>query len=235
MVVTRAIKDCSHCALAALCAAQADSGRVRANRRTGAVRAVLNPGESLYVEGRPLEAIYALRSGSIKDVATRASGSEAVVQVAIPGDVVGLAGIFGASSQTSAIALTHSSVCKLPRMSLERIVVDAPGVATELLRLLTASITSTQQLLGGAFEQSALARVAGFLSDLSGRLQRAGLDGSRFRVGVSRRDIASHLGVTIETVSRCLTELVRQGIIDVKAKSFRVLDGRDLRIAASAL
>lgn len=233
-MVTRAIKDCGHCALAAVCAAQADSGRVRAGRRVGAVRAVLEPGETLYVEGCVIDSIYALRSGSIKDVATRANGFEAVVQMAIPGDVVGLAGIFGAPSATSAIALTQSSVCRLPRMSLERVVVDAPGVATELLRLLAGSIISTQQTLGAAFEQSALARVAGFLSDLSARLQRAGLDGSRFRVGVSRRDMASYLGVTIETVSRCLTELVRHGIIDVSAKSFRVINGEDLKLAAGA-
>ena len=225
----RMLDSCERCALVVLCGGDALHSRV------GAVRTLVAAGEALYVEGRPTDAIYALRSGSIKDVVTRPSGSEAVLQVAVAGDVIGLAGLSGVSSRTSAIALTQSRVCRLPRASLEKLAEDAPRVGMELLRLLAARVNATQQLLGEIFEQAALARVATFVLDMSGRLQRAGLDGSRFRLAVSRRDIASYLGVTIETVSRCMSELGRLRVIDVSAKDLRVLDASDLRLIAGAV
>lgn len=224
----RMIDSCSRCSLAALCGADGGGGRF------GAGRSIVPAGKALFVEGRPVDAIYALRSGSVKEVLTRANGSESVIQVALPGEVVGLAGLAGGLSQTAAIAVTDSRICRLPRELLEKVAGEAPRVGAELMRLLAARMNATQQLLGGIFEQPALARVATFVLDMSGRLQRAGLDGSRFRLGVSRQDIASYLGVTIETVSRSLTELGRMRIIDVRAKNLCVLDAGDLRAVASS-
>ncbi len=225
----RTIDSCDRCSLATLCRSAAPTDRI------ATVRTVVAPGRALYIEGRPTDAIYALRSGSIKEVVTRPSGTESVLQVALAGEVIGLAGLFGADSKTSAIALTETHLCRLSRTSLERLATEAPRVGMELLRLLAARVNATQEILSALFEQTALARVATFVLDISSRLQRAGLDGSRFRLAVSRRDIASYLGLTIETVSRCMTELGRLGAIDVSAKNLHVLDRTDLRLIADSV
>jgi CRP/FNR family transcriptional regulator, anaerobic regulatory protein len=110
---------------------------------------------------------------------------------------------------------------------------EVPEIGRELVRLLAATMTATHELVASVLEQEAIARVAGCLIDISRRLERAGLDGSRFRVGVSRRDIASYLGMTIETVSRSLTELSRRRLIEVRAKELRLLRPPDLQLIAS--
>ena len=107
-----------------------------------------------------------------------------------------------------------------------------PETGHELVRLLAATVTATHELIVSVLEQDALARVAGLLLDISARLRRGGLDGSHFRLSVSRRDIASYLGLTIETVSRCFSELDRRRLIAVRGKDLRFLRPPGLQLLA---
>jgi CRP/FNR family transcriptional regulator len=107
---------------------------------------------------------------------------------------------------------------------------EMPEVGRELIRLLAASVTATQRLVASVRDRDALARVAGCLLDISRRMQRTGLDGSRFRLGLSRSELASYLGVTLETVSRCLTELRWRRLIEVRAKDLRLLRPAELQL-----
>ena len=120
--------------------------------------------------------------------------------------------------------------CKISWASFQALAREVPEVAYELVRLLAATVTATHELVASVLKQEALARVAELLLDVSARLQRSGLDGSHFRLGLSRRDIASYLGVTIETVSRCFTELDRRRLIVVRGKDLRLLRPADLHL-----
>jgi CRP/FNR family nitrogen fixation transcriptional regulator len=67
--------------------------------------------------------------------------------------------------------------------------------------------------------KTALERIATFLIDLAERSP----DGDHVELPMSRTDIADYLGLTIETVSRSLTQLERQGIIDLPAHRRSIL------------
>ena len=72
-------------------------------------------------------------------------------------------------------------------------------------------------------DREAIERVAGFLLNVSGRLQIRGVRGREFRLSMNRDDIAAYLGLRSETVSRCFTELGRRGWIKVRAKRVQIL------------
>ena len=70
-------------------------------------------------------------------------------------------------------------------------------------------------LLHGISRRCALSRVAWFLLRVRGHLPRCGADPEVLKLAIPRLDIADHLGLSLETVSRCLTELKGRGLIEL--------------------
>jgi CRP/FNR family transcriptional regulator len=102
-------------------------------------------------------------------------------------------------------------------------------VASEFIRLIAKASMPARDLLTLIRDREAIERVAGFLLNLSGRLQVRGVRGREFRLGMNRDDIAAYLGLRSETVSRCFSELGRRGMIMVRAKRVQILQPTELR------
>jgi CRP/FNR family transcriptional regulator, anaerobic regulatory protein len=71
---------------------------------------------------------------------------------------------------------------------------------------------------------SADERVASFLLDVSNRNARRGYSWSEFNLRMTREDVGSYLGLTLETVSRTLSRFQKRGLIDTQGKVIRILD-----------
>ena len=89
---------------------------------------------------------------------------------------------------------------------------------------------------GDAFEQVPVTgtlradeRVAALLLDLSDRLTRRGYAGNEFNLRLTRDDMGSFLGITLETVSRTLSRFQAKGLIDANGKLIQILDFNGLR------
>ncbi len=186
-------------------------------------------GEVLFWSGESSAAFYALRNGCVKEFVTRADGTESIVHFSLPGEVLGLGSLATSRAETTAIAVQSTRYCRVPAAAVHRLAEEMPEVGRELVRLLAAKVMATQQLVASVLNRDALARVAGCVLDIASRMQRSGLDGSRFRLGLSRSDLASCLGVTLETVSRCLAELHRRRLIEVHTKNLRLLRPAELK------
>jgi CRP/FNR family transcriptional regulator len=186
-------------------------------------------GKVLFWSGQRNAAFYALRSGCVKHVVTRPNGTESIVHFSLPGEVLGLGSLATSRAGTTAIAVQSIRYCRVPAAAVHKLAEEMPDVGRELVRLLATTVMATQQLVASVLNRDALARVAGCVLDISSRMQRSGLDGSRFRLGLSRSDLASYLGVTLETVSRCLAELHRRRLIEVHAKDLRLLRPAELK------
>ena len=228
------LDGCRRCSLHAVCSSQDTTGRDAALRRLGVTRSALPVGGALFHAGQNLDALFALRSGCVKEVLTRPGGSESVVHVSVAGEIVGIASLAGLPSRTSAFAVTPARYCRIPLAAVSAASSETPKVGSELMRLLAEKMSAAQEFLSSLIEQDAVSRVAAFVLDMSTRLERAGFDGGHFRLGFSRRDIASYLGMTIETVSRAFTELSRRRILDVRAKDLSLLRVSDLRLLADS-
>jgi CRP/FNR family transcriptional regulator len=96
-----------------------------------------------------------------------------------------------------------------------------------------ASAVAAVEQLARRGRRDARVRVATFLLGISQRLRRYGLEGDDFRLHMSRADIGAHLGIALETVSRSLAQLAREGLIRVHAKRIVVLDFEALARVAS--
>ena len=181
---------------------------------------------ALVHEGNPFEYLYFVCAGSFKCVQIDAEGYEQVLGFALHADMIGLDGISRGRHASGAIALEDATVAAMPfaevmaasrRMpAIERLIQRAVG--SELLRR-----SDTQYLMSAA---SSEVRVARFLLHFAKRQNALGYSDRRIRLRMTRRDIASHLGVAHETVSRALTALQQVGAIAVTYRDIELLNTR---------
>jgi CRP/FNR family transcriptional regulator len=189
-------------------------------------------GAALYHAGDRLTAVFAVRSGCVKEVAFSPEGDELVANFYLPGEVLGLGALPDRRFRASAVAVEPTRCCEIPWPALVQRITTSPEVATELIRLAAQSTSAAQEFAVSVMRHSALSRVAGFLVAVCARRRERGLEGMRFRLGLRRRDIASYLGLTLETVSRSFSELARRGLIRVRAKQVELVRLGDLQHTA---
>jgi CRP/FNR family transcriptional regulator len=186
-------------------------------------------GKALYRTGDEVESFYMIRSGCIKEVDDSTGRRGSVINFVLPGEMLSLQSLGSARSSTTSIAVEPSFVCVVPWRAFNRLCAESPRVASEFIRLIAKASMPARDLLTLIRDREAIERVAGFLLNLSGRLQVRGVRGREFRLGMNRDDIAAYLGLRSETVSRCFSELGRRGMIMVRAKRVQILQPTELR------
>lgn len=224
------IVPCSSCGLRRVClAARMAAHDPRALECLAIRRGRLSTGASLFRAGERAGALYAIRSGCLKDVLPMPDGRETVLHFYLPGEVAGLEVLAAERHRSGAIALDVTHYCRISRLSLQRASREVPRIGRELVRVLAGTMLATRDFMTARLARGALGRVAGFLIEVSDRLRGRRLDAAHFRLVMSRHDIASYLGLTLETVSRCLSELDRRRLIEIRAKDVQVLRLIELR------
>ncbi|MDL1862458.1 cyclic nucleotide-binding domain-containing protein [Betaproteobacteria bacterium PRO7] len=224
---------CSNCRLRAACmapdGASADAARFD---ELVATRIRLPRRAALYFAGDRCEFVYAVRIGSLKSVFVTAEGREQVTGFHVPGEWVGLDGIASGRYSCDVVALEEADVCAIPYARLLEFAESMPPLADRLSRVLSREIAREQRALAAIGGLRARERLALFLLDLSERLGACGRPVAEFVLHMSREEIAGYLGLRLETVCRCLSQLAAAGLIGVRHKRVRIIDAPALRACA---
>lgn len=195
----------------------------------------LHKGDYLFRTGEPFSSVYAVRSGCLKTLTITDNGEEQVTGFFLPGEVMGLDGIGHSRHTNSAIALETAAVCEIPFTQMTELSLQLPSLQNHFFQLMSREITHEQQLVTLLSKNTAEERVASLLLSISSRNQRRQLSGTRFRLSMSRADIGSFLGLTVETVSRVFSRLQKLRVIEVDKKEILIEDLQALKQAASSL
>lgn len=181
-------------------------------------------GATLFRAGNRFENLYFVGVGTLKCYQLDDDGYEQALSFAMRGDVVGFDALSMGKHATTAIALEDSIVAVVPAAYLQHMSRTMP----ELERLLLETTSRELQYMNDTLVQMAAmgaeVRLARFLLHLSQRMEHIGLSARRFRLRMGRRDIASHLGVAHETVSRSFTALAEWGYIRVTQRDVEIID-----------
>lgn len=175
-------------------------------------------GENLFQTGDTFRAVYAIKKGSFKTYTWLSDGKEQVIGFHFPGELLGLDSVRSPNYSCTAEALEEGNVCQLQFDDLDLLGTRLPQFQEQLIRLLSTQILMDQRqslILG---RQRAEERLAAFLLDLSNRFKVRGLPYKEFRIAMSRQDIASYLGLALESISRHFTHLQEQGLLKVSGK-----------------
>lgn len=221
-------EGCDACLLASECPARAAGGRT-GERGMGVLVRVLHRGDRLFDHAEPFHSVHMVRSGTLKTCTVSASGEEQVLGFHGPGELVGLDAIDEGRHASSAVALGTASVCSLPWGPLCRYSAKVPAVQRRLLAKMSRHIHGSGRRFGLLVMRSAGQRMAAFLVGILDNCRRCGLKCDELVLPMARADIASYLGLAIETVSRSLTRQHEQGLIEVRRNLIRIHDERALR------
>jgi CRP/FNR family transcriptional regulator, anaerobic regulatory protein len=222
---------CSNCALRQICMPSDLSAGdlVKLDTIISSSRAVKR-GEALYRAGDPFQSIYAVRAGSFKTVVIHRDGREQVTGFHIPGEPLGMDGISIEIHTCDAIALEDSSICIIPFHLLELLCRELKVMQHHVHKMMSGEIVRESGLMMMLGNMSADERVAAFLLNISTRLAVRGYSPLEFNLRMTRDEMGSYLGMTLETVSRMFSKFQKQRLIEAQGKKIRILDIDGLKL-----
>ncbi|MGG4603308.1 fumarate/nitrate reduction transcriptional regulator Fnr [Paenalcaligenes sp. Me131] len=184
----------------------------------------LTKGSVLFHLDDEVDAIYALRTGSIKTQLEDASGQVQITGFLLPGEIIGMDGLLNNRHVSHSIALEDSEVCVMPLNELDKLSLQLPILQQQLRRLMSKEINRAHTLIMNLGALRSEQRLAAFLINLSQRLSTLGYSPYQFILRMSREEIGNFLGLTLETVSRLFSRFAREGLLRIQQREVMILD-----------
>ena len=216
---------CSNCNLRELCLPVGLTDReLERLDSLVATRRTLRRGELLFHSGDAFESLFAVRTGFFKTRVASEDGRDQVTGFQMAGELLGLDGIGGGQHTCDAVALEDSQVCVIAYEQLESLSHEFPDLQRQFHRIMSREIVRDHGVMLLLGSMRAEERLAAFLLNLSQRLRARGFSPSSLVLRMTREEIGSYLGLTLETVSRCFSRFHDEGVLAVRQRQIQVLD-----------
>lgn len=225
---------CQHCDMNAVCHPPSlNVAELDSLDQWFPTRRRLRRGETLYDLDEPFNAIYAVRSGFFKTLVPSQQQRDQITGFQMTGEILGMDGIGSGRHGCRAVALEVSEVCLMPYGSVEEIATAFPTLHAHLNRLMSQRIVQDQaafQILANMRSES---RLAAFILDLGKRFSHLGYSPNTFVLRMTREEIGSYLGLSLETVSRLFSRFQEDGLVDVQTRHLQITNPEGLAEIAS--
>lgn len=166
------------------------------------------PGQRLYDAHEPGDSAFTVRSGVVRLERSSERGERRIVRLAGPGDLIGMEAMLGQTYASEAYACTPVQVCRLPRVLIDELCADQPQLLRDLMKRWQAALDEAEEWLTELAVGSARWRMLRLFLKLSEYGQADG------RIWLpSRQEIGAMLGLTVETASRGVSALRREGVL----------------------
>lgn len=184
-------------------------------------------GEMIYRAGDASDSLYIVSSGKIKIYRLSESGKEQLVRILRAGDFTGELALFSETiHEAYAEAMLDTLMCTIRRSDLQELLLKYPSISLKLLNEFSNRLELSEKQTARFATEKVDTRIALFLAE-----HAEDHNTLNFKLPMSRKDLASYLGTTPETISRKLFELEDSGLIIQKPKSaIEILDLEGLKL-----
>jgi len=179
-------------------------------------------GQRIHTVGQPFDMLYIVHSGFLKTVLIDESGNEQVLSFPMKGDLFGVDGIHTQHYSSEAVALSNCDLILLPFKKFTALGRTHAELEHAIYSVMSRELVREQAMVSMLGALSAEARVARFLASLSSRFAEMGYSSKLFNLRMTRHEIGSYLGLTLETVSRTLSAFNEAGLISVDQRSIGI-------------
>ena len=168
-------------------------------------------GQAIFRAGDPMTHVASVVSGVATLSRTLADGRRQTVGLLLPSDFIGRPGreahLFDVEATSDVL------LCRFERKGFERVLHETPHISVRLMQMTLDELDAQRDWAVVLGRMTARERVASFLLLLARRLGTAEGDGGSLDLPMTREAIADHLGLTLETTSRQISALKRDGVI----------------------
>ena len=186
-------------------------------------------GQRIHTIGQPFEMLYIVNSGFLKTVMIDELGNEQVLSFPMKSDLLGVDGIHSKFHTSEAVALSDCDLILVPFKKLTALGKTYPELEHAMYGVMSRELVREQAMICMLGTLSAEGRVSRFLVSLSDRFSQMGYSHRIFNLRMTRHEIGSYIGLTLETVSRTLSALHEIGWISVDQKTIEIKDLNALR------
>lgn len=188
------------------------------------IRKSLPAGAEIMKQGTANSSYVQVLDGAVKLTAGLEEGAEQIVGLRFAGDFIGQR--FTRDVGYTAEAATAVEYCRVSKTQLDALADSSRQVAHLMHRLVSAELQETRELMLTLARRDARQRVAGLLYRIA-RRQSPAARTARIELPLSRAEIGNYLGLTVETVSRQLSKLKRDGVISIERMTIVTVDSMD--------
>lgn len=180
----------------------------------------LGKGDQIYAMDDELTSLFVINTGRVKIYRLSDTGKEQVIRVLGTGDFMGELALFSdATMDHYAQCLEKSTMCVIDGTRLRDLMVKYPSIALKLLEELSGRLVKTEQLLEDISLHSVERRLAQTLLEL-------GQDADEINLEMTKRDLASQMGMSQETLSRKLSSFQESDLIEQQGQRRILLKNR---------
>jgi CRP-like cAMP-binding protein len=210
------------------------SGREFEFLKARVVQRKFDAGAMIFAEGEPCSGLFVIESGNVRIFKSSAGGREQVLSIDGPGSSIAELPVFdGGSYPASAQAITHCTLLFFSKQDFRALCTQHPEVALKVLRVVGARL----RRLVGIIEELSFTTVRHRLAASLVRLAKAegvlGANGVSFVLPVNNNELAAQIGTVRELVSRNLSRLQAEGLINMDGRTIVVPDLKKLQAELS--
>ena len=166
--------------------------------------------EPLFMPGDAASSYFKVLKGAVRSCQLLADGRRHVGAFFLPGDFIGLDA--SETYPTITEAVVETTLIRYSRRKVDGLAAEQPRIAQSMIEIMRASLAAARERMALLGQMTAMEKIASFLLAISERRS----DG-RIELPMTRTDIGDYLGVTMETVSRALSQLKSDGVIVQKS------------------
>lgn len=169
--------------------------------------------ELIYQAGDPSEYLYIVHKGKVKLYSLSESGKEQLIRILEPGDFMGELAIFTDEWLTSfAEATEYTEICTIHKSDLHALLIEKPAISFKILAESSKRLMEAERSIERLSSQDVEMRLASYLIEQAEKTSSAGTS-IEVVLPMSKKDLASYIGTSRETLSRRLSRFEDIGLI----------------------
>ncbi len=180
----------------------------------------------VFLEGDEADRLWVIREGQIKIVKYNAEGQESILEVILPGEMFGGAGILFPQHPATAVAMTDTTTLSISRAEYLQLIRQYPDIALRIIAILGERLRAAMSMRALSTERVDT-RLAHILLKLCNKVGEPSDQGVKINLPLSRQDLADMAGTTIETTIRIMSKFRKDGLALTEPGGYIIVTDRD--------